>query len=139
MDRAHKTVLWIEKFRCQNSNLNLPTIKNGFCRFSYPQDRLHIQNRIQAQFWNPWVMPVTMVCLYSATTQYTWRTSTQRDIRLAARTFGKANPGYPAREVGRSIACSMRGGQKQVQTFNFRLKWVSYRVDTIKIRKSSGT
>ena len=53
-----------------------------------------------------------------------------------ARTFGKANPGYPAREVGRSIACSMRGGQKQVQTFNFRLKWVSYRVDTIKIRKS---
>ena len=83
MDTAHKTVLWIEKFRCQNSNLNLPTIKNGFYRFSYPQDRLRIQNRIQAQFWDPWVMPVTMVCLYSATTQYTWRTSTQRDIRLA--------------------------------------------------------
>ena len=53
-----------------------------------------------------------------------------------ARTFGKANPGYLAREVGRLIACSMRGGQKQVQTFNFRLKCVSYRVDTIKIRKS---
>ena len=82
-ERPQKTELQIEKFRCRNSNLNLLTIKNGFCRFSYPQDRLHIQNRIQAQFWNPWVMPVTMVCLYSATTQYTWRTSTQRDIRLA--------------------------------------------------------
>ena len=33
MDRAHKTVLWIEKFRCQNSNLDLPTIKNGFYSF----------------------------------------------------------------------------------------------------------
>ena len=50
MDRAHKTVLWIEKFRCQNSNLNIPTTKNGFYRFSYPQDRLRIQNRIQTQF-----------------------------------------------------------------------------------------
>ena len=33
MDRAHKTVLWIEKFRCQNSNLNLPTIKTVFTVF----------------------------------------------------------------------------------------------------------
>ena len=64
MDRAHKTVLWIEKFRCQNSNLNLPTIKNGFYRFSYPQDRLRIQNRSQAQFWNPWAMQVAWRCAW---------------------------------------------------------------------------
>ena len=83
MDRAHKTVLWIEEFRCENSNLNLPTIKDGFYRFPYPQDRLRIQNRIQAQFWNPWVMPVAWVCLDSARTQYSWRTTTKRDIRLS--------------------------------------------------------
>ena len=56
-ERPSKTELQIEKFRCRNSNLNLVTIKNGFYRFSYPQDRLRIQNRIQAQFWDPWVMP----------------------------------------------------------------------------------
>ena len=29
-ERSSKIGIWIEKFRCQNSNLNLPTIKNGF-------------------------------------------------------------------------------------------------------------
>ena len=66
---ACRGVLWIEKFRCQNPNLNLPTIKNGFCGFSYPQDLLHIQNHIQAQFWDPWVMSVTWMCVDSARTQ----------------------------------------------------------------------
>ena len=41
--RSLKIMLWIEKFRCQNSNLNLPTIKNGFYSFSYLKDSFHIQ------------------------------------------------------------------------------------------------
>ena len=57
--RPPKIGIWIEKFRCQNSNLNLPTIKNGFYGYSYLKDLLRILKRICAQFWNRWVIPVT--------------------------------------------------------------------------------
>ena len=73
-------MLWIEKFRCQNSNLNLPTIKNGFCGYSYLKDLLRILKRICAQFWNRWVIPVMWVCLDSDTTQNSWRTIAIREI-----------------------------------------------------------
>ena len=62
-ERSSKIGIWIEKFRCQNSNLNLPTIKNGFYGYSYLKDLLRILKRICAQFWNPWVIPVIWVCL----------------------------------------------------------------------------
>ena len=58
-ERSSKIGIWIEKFRCQNSNLNLPTIKNGFYGYSYLKDLLRIMKRIWAQFWNRWVIPVT--------------------------------------------------------------------------------
>ena len=45
-ERPSKIGIWIEKFRCQNSNLNLPTIKNGFCGYSYLKDPLRIMKRI---------------------------------------------------------------------------------------------
>ena len=74
-ERSSKIGIWIEKFRCQNSNFNLPTIKNGFYGYSYLKDPLRMMKRIWAQFWNRWVIPVTWVCLDSATTQNSWRTS----------------------------------------------------------------
>ena len=86
-ERSSKIGIWIEKFRCQNSNLNLPTIKNGFYGYSYLKDPLRIMKRIWAQFWNPWVMPVTYVCLDSTTTQNSWRTSAQRTYLVF--TFGR--------------------------------------------------
>ena len=63
--RSLKIMLWIEKFRCQNSNLNLPTIKNGFYSFSYLKDSFHIQIWIFLYFWNRWAIPVTMLCWIS--------------------------------------------------------------------------
>ena len=79
-ERSSKIGIWIEKFRCQNSNLNLPTIKNGFYGYSYLKDPLCILKRICAQFWNCWVIPVMWVCLDSATTQNSWRTIVIREI-----------------------------------------------------------
>ena len=79
-ERSSKIGIWIEKFRCQNSNLNLPTIKNGFYGYSYLKDPLCILKRICAQFWNRWVIPVMWVCLDSATTQYSWRIIVIREI-----------------------------------------------------------
>ena len=84
--RSSKTGMNKLKFWCQNSNLNLPTIKNGFYGYSYLKDLLRIMKRIWAQFWNHWVMPVTYVCLDSATTQNSWRTSAQRTYLVF--TFG---------------------------------------------------
>ena len=86
-ERSSKIGIWIEKFRCQNSNLNLPTIKNGFYGYSYLKDPLRILKRICAQFWNRWVIPVTWVCLDSATTQNSWRISAQRTYLVF--TFGR--------------------------------------------------
>ena len=45
-EKPSKIGIWIEKFRCQNSNLNLPTIKNGFYGYSYLKDPLRIMKRI---------------------------------------------------------------------------------------------
>ena len=45
-ERSSKIGIWIEKFRCQNSNLNLPTIKNGFYGYSYLKYPLRIMKRI---------------------------------------------------------------------------------------------
>ena len=45
-ERPSKIGIWIEKFGCQNSNLNLPTIKNGFNGYSYLKDPLRILKRI---------------------------------------------------------------------------------------------
>ena len=58
-ERSSKIWNWIQKFRCQNSNLNLPTIKNGFCGYSYLKDPLRILKRTCAQFWNRLLIPVT--------------------------------------------------------------------------------
>ena len=79
-ERPSKIGIWIEKLRCQNSNLNPPTIKNGFYGYSYLKDPLRMMKRIWAQFWNRWVIPVTWVCLDSATTQNSWRTIVIREI-----------------------------------------------------------
>ena len=122
-ERSSKIGIWIEKFRCQNSNLNLPTIKNGFYGYSYLKDLLRILKLICAQFWNPWVIPVTWVCLDSATTQNSWRTSAQRTYLVF--TFGRSLNFDLALYASRMSICALRTSLCGANAMCCWLMWVS--------------
>ena len=122
-ERSPKIGIWIEKFRCQNSNLNLVTIKNGFYGYSYLKDTVRILKRICAQFWDPWVIPVMWVCLDSATTQNSWRTSAQRTNRVF--TFGRGLNFDLALYAGRMSICALRTSLCEANAMCCWLMWVS--------------
>ena len=61
------------------------------------------------QFWNHWVIPVTWVCLNSATTQNSWRTSSAQRTYLVF-TFGRSLNFDRARWTGRWSTCALRSG-----------------------------
>ena len=65
-----------------------------------------MMKRICAQFWNPLVIPVMWVCLDSATTQNSWRTSAQRTNRVF--TFGRGLNFDLALYAGRMSICALR-------------------------------
>ena len=79
--------------------------------------------RIWAQFWNHWVMPVTYVCLDSATTQNSWRTSAQRTYLVP--TFGRSLNFNRARWAGRWSTGMLRISLCGANAMYFWPVWVS--------------
>ena len=77
----------------------------------------------RAQFWNCWVMPVTWVCLDSATTQNSWRTSAQRTYLVF--TFGQGLNFNLALYAGRMSSCALRTSLCEANTMCCWLMWVS--------------
>ena len=82
-----------------------------------------MMKRIWAQFWNPWVMPVTLVCLDSATTQNSWRTSAQRTYLVF--TFGRGLNFDLALYAGRMSICALRTSLCGANVMCCWLMWVS--------------
>ena len=82
-----------------------------------------MMKRIWAQFWNRWVIPVTWVCLDSATTQNSWRTSAQRTYLVF--TFGSSLNVDRARWAGRWSTCALRSGLCGANAMCCWLVWVS--------------
>ena len=82
-----------------------------------------MMKRIWAQFWNPWVMPVTLVCLDSATTQNSWRTSAQRTYLVF--TFGQCLNFDLALYASRMSICALRTSLCGANAMCRWLMWVS--------------
>ena len=82
-----------------------------------------MMKRIWAQFWNRWVMPVTWVCLDSATTQNPWRTSAQRTYLVP--TFGRSLNFDRARWAGRWSTGMLRISLCGANAMYFWPVWVS--------------
>ena len=82
-----------------------------------------MMKRIWAQFWNPWVMPVTLVCLDSATTQNSWRTSAQRTYLVF--TFGRGLNFDLALYASRMSICALRTSLCGANAMCCWLMWVS--------------
>ena len=108
----------MSEFKFESSN-----DKNGFYGYSYLKGSLRIMKRIWAQFWNPWVMPVTWVCLDSATTQNSWRTSAQRTYLVF--TFGRGLNFDMALYVSRMSICALRTSLCGANAMCCWLMWVS--------------
>ena len=82
-----------------------------------------MMKRIWAQFWNRWVIPVTWVCLDSATTQYSWRTSAQRTYLVF--TFGRGLNFDLALYASRMSICALRTSLCGANAMCCWLMWVS--------------
>ena len=82
-----------------------------------------MMKRIWAQFWNRWVMPVTWVCLDSATTQNPWRTSAQRTYLVF--TFGRSLNFDLALYASRMSICALRTSLWGANAMCCWLMWVS--------------
>ena len=82
-----------------------------------------MMKRIWAQFWNRWVIPVTWVCLDSATTQNSWRISAQRTYLVF--TFGSRLNFDRAGWAGRWSTCALRSGLCGANAMCCWLVWVS--------------
>ena len=82
-----------------------------------------MMKRIWAQFWNRWVIPVTWVCLDSATTQNSWRTSAQRTYLVF--TFGQCLNFDLALYASRMSICALRTSLCRANAMCCWLMWVS--------------
>ena len=82
-----------------------------------------MMKRIWAQFWNRWVMPVTWVCLDSATTQNSWRTSAQRTYLVF--TFGQCLNFDLALYASRMSICALRTSLCGANAMCCWFMWVS--------------